>query len=128
MGVSEEQLRRFLETELGSEVVSEEDEDLARIEAERLMELGHVEYEQSHYDAAFGCYESALKVYEFHQDRAGIDKALGSLANIYQARGQRELAIETYERALEISRNWKQAVGRTAFGPPWKRPGSAGAT
>jgi tetratricopeptide (TPR) repeat protein len=83
---------------------SAEDAELARLEAERLVELGHVEARLLHFDEALRCYERALELFRTHSDRNGEGKALGSLGNIHLCRSQHDAAIQRYMDACVIFR------------------------
>jgi tetratricopeptide (TPR) repeat protein/predicted ATPase/serine/threonine protein kinase len=81
-----------------------EDREFALLEAERLVELGKIEFAESKYAEAEQCYRKALAIFQKHSDRAGQGVVLGNLGNIYKAQGQHDRAVEHYTQALDIAR------------------------
>jgi tetratricopeptide (TPR) repeat protein len=88
----------------GGESVRSEESQLVLVEAERLRELGNIEYEQSNFDEAKRCYEGALDLFRTHGDRSGEGIVLGKLGSICRTWSQHERAIDLYTQALDIHR------------------------
>jgi tetratricopeptide (TPR) repeat protein/serine/threonine protein kinase/predicted ATPase len=76
--------------------------DLKILEAERMVELGNLELEQSHHDEALHLYQKALSFFEEHGDRSGEGIARGQLGTVYQAQGELDRAIECFTQAIAI--------------------------
>jgi tetratricopeptide (TPR) repeat protein len=85
-------------------VALSEEREIALLEAERFLALGHVELEQSRYTESRKCYETALDICRTHANRAGEGQALGLLGNIYQTLGQYDQAIAHYTQSIAIAR------------------------
>jgi tetratricopeptide (TPR) repeat protein len=97
---------RGLETVLGSgpPEASDEDPEVALIEAEQLMELGNLDLEQSHHDEALRRYQEALAIFEKHGDRSGEGRTQGHIGTVYQAQGAHERALAFFTSAVTIAR------------------------
>ena len=67
--------------------VFEEERELGLLEAERLTELGRIEFDQSRYGEAQRCFEAALETFGRHGNRAGEGQALGNLGIVFQSQG-----------------------------------------
>ena len=83
---------------------SDESRAFALLEAERLMELGHIERAESKYIAAERCFLSALEIFQEHGDRAGEGAALGQRGVIYERKGELTQSIDHFTQALDIAR------------------------
>ena len=88
----------------GPEEDSGEERELALVKAERLTELGSIEYAQGNYDKALRCYQRALDIAREFGNKRGEGINLGRLGDVYQAQGQFERAIELYTQAIDIAR------------------------
>ena len=95
-------LRSLLETSPQLEW-SDEQRELALLEAERLLELGNIERAQSRLTDALDCYQSAHKIFQGLSNRSGEGRALGHLGTIHWDLGRFDQAIHHYERALTIA-------------------------
>ena len=87
-----------------NEDTDEEERELALIKAERLMELGWIEFEEAHYDKALVCLQDALAHFKSHGSRAGEGSAFGNLGAVYQNQGKFDQALAHYNQALAIHR------------------------
>jgi uncharacterized protein HemY len=76
-----------------TEDITEEERELALIEAERLLVLGRIEWEEGRYAEATNCFERALLNFRSLKHQIGITQALGHLGNNHHAQGQNERAI-----------------------------------
>lgn len=88
----------------GPEEDSGEERELALVKAERLTELGSIEYAQGNYDKALRCFQGALEIAREIGDKRSQGINLGKLGNVYYSQGQYERAIELYTQALDIAR------------------------
>ena len=70
--------------------------EIALFRAEKLNELGNVEWSQSHYSEAQKCYQEALHIFRAHGDRSGECKALGALGTAFQRQGLFDQAIDCH--------------------------------
>ena len=87
------------------EDIDDDDErDLAILEAERLIELGRIEWDESRYAEAITCFEGALKNFRDHDHAVGVTQALGHLGNAHHAQGQPEQAEQYFHEAIQIAR------------------------
>jgi tetratricopeptide (TPR) repeat protein len=91
-------------TEAGSASDSAEDRELGLVEAERLLELGHIERAEGEYPEAEHCYLSALEFFQKHGDRAGEGEAIRSLGGIHQRKGELDRATELLTQSIDIAR------------------------
>ena len=80
-----------------------EERELVLLEAERLQQLGNIEFEQGAYVDAIECYRTALGIFRKFGDRVGEGKLLGNLATVEQACGNTDGAIAHYTEAREIA-------------------------
>jgi tetratricopeptide (TPR) repeat protein/serine/threonine protein kinase len=101
-----EKALRGLETVLGSGPpdAPDEEQDLPLLEAERLLELGNLDFEQSHHDEALRRYQEALAIFEKHGDRSGEGRTQGHIGTVYQAQGAHERALAFFTSAVTIAR------------------------
>jgi tetratricopeptide (TPR) repeat protein/serine/threonine protein kinase len=74
------------------------------IEAERLVELGRIEFTQSDLPKAEAYLESAVKLFKLHDDQAGVGLASGILGEVYRSQGRMALALETVIQAISTLR------------------------
>jgi tetratricopeptide (TPR) repeat protein len=109
VGVDSEvtQAIRDLKAVLGDcahEDAPDEERELALVEAERLLELGNLDFEQSHHDEALRRYQEALAIFEKHGDRSGEGRTQGHIGTVYQAQGAHERALAFFTSAVTIAR------------------------
>ena len=83
----------------------ETERELALFRAEKLNELGNVEWSQSHYSEAQKCYQEALNIFRAHGDRSGECKALGALGTAFQRQGLLDQAIECHTASIAIAQD-----------------------
>ncbi len=88
----------------GSLGTSDEQRELALVEAERLIELGHVERTQSNYVEAKECFHGAIDLFRQHGALAGEGRAMGSLGTVYRMLGQNEQATQAMTQAIDIAK------------------------
>ena len=88
----------------GPEEDSDEDLDLALLEAERLIALGQIERDQTSHDKALRCFGKALDIFRSHGDRLGEARALGALGGVYRNQGKYERATDLLTQATYIYR------------------------
>jgi tetratricopeptide (TPR) repeat protein len=74
------------------------------LEGQRLLELGHIEREQSNTDAAMECFNKALALFQQVAYRKGESEAAGGIGNVYQHLGEYPQAIAYYQQALTTAR------------------------
>ena len=77
--------------------VWESDEDLL-IEAERLIEEGHLEKDQSFFEKALGCYARALEIYRNQKNHNGMAEANRGIGMVHQQQARYDLAMHSYGR------------------------------
>ena len=70
------------------EDIDDEEREIALLEAERLVELGRIEWDESRYAEAIACFEGALESFRDHDHSVGVTQALGHLGNAHHAQGQ----------------------------------------
>ena len=83
--------------------MTEEEREIALLEAERLIELGRIEWDESRYAEAITCFEGALLSFRAHDEQIGITRALGHLGNAHHAQGQLEQAKALFHEAIAIA-------------------------
>ena len=81
-----------------------EEKELAILEAERLLELGHIECAKANAEEALKYHRAALDIYRKQRNRAGEGKTLNGLGLVYQGLGKNHEALEHFGLALEIHR------------------------
>jgi tetratricopeptide (TPR) repeat protein len=83
---------------------TEEERELESTQAERLMELGRVEFFGDKYEEAIRWFQEALGIYRQIGDRLGEGKAVNLVGTVRQTLGQIDSAIECFVHALAIYR------------------------
>ena len=81
-----------------------EQQELALLEAARLMELGDIEREEGRYDDALRCYRRALDIFRVHENQTGQGRALNGIAVVHEVQGHLAQAIVHYNQAIAIAR------------------------
>jgi len=74
------------------------------VEAERLLELGRIEWEQSSYDDALNCYQRALEIFQLQGHRRGEGLALLNLGLVHKTLGRHKQALSSLHEALHTFR------------------------
>ncbi|MBD2577387.1 CHAT domain-containing tetratricopeptide repeat protein [Oscillatoria sp. FACHB-1406] len=82
-------------------------------EPDRLLQQGFVQSQQGQWDAAVASWQSALQGYRNARNQDGEARALGSLANAFQALGRYADAIASANAARQL---WQQLQNRTEEG------------
>jgi len=80
----------------------DENRELAILEADRLMELGNIEYEVSSFNVAQSHFMKAHEIYASHKYEPGTGKSLAGLGIVCLKTGQYEQGIDLFNRALAI--------------------------
>lgn len=78
--------------------------EMALLEAERLIELGRIEWAENQIGACIDCFQEALQIYRTVGDRNGEGIALGRLGEGYRVQGQIQEAIQCLREASAIAR------------------------
>jgi len=73
-------------------------------EAVALGHLGQIRERQGRYDDAIESYETAVRITEAEGDRWNAQNFLRDLGDCYALLGLDELAVQRFERALELAR------------------------
>jgi tetratricopeptide (TPR) repeat protein len=81
-----------------------EDETLAILEADGLVELGNLDFQHSRYESADRNYHSALDIFRRFRHRKGEGNVLGQIGLIYGAQGNLTGAMTQFEAALVVHR------------------------
>ena len=81
-----------------------EDEEWELLEADRLMELGHIEIAESNYDQALEAYQQALHIYQRLQSQKGGAEVRKGIGLVHYRQGSYSCALEQFEQALSIAR------------------------
>jgi tetratricopeptide (TPR) repeat protein/CHAT domain-containing protein len=68
--------------------------------ADRLLKIAKIEYEQGNDEAAIGFYAEAASKLELSRDKQGIGYAMHNIANIYYSQGDYAQALNYYRRCL----------------------------
>ena len=84
--------------------MSEEERELSRLKAERLLELGRIEADESRYPEANRCFREALEISQSIGDGTGVGRVLGHLGLICRVQGDNAQALVYYNQALEVAR------------------------
>lgn len=90
-----------------------------RIEAEAYFLIGQIYLEQSNYDDALAQYHKSLRLFETQKNKNGITKVLLSIGSLYTGFGKNKEALNTYNKALQISKqnnNLKQELALRGIG------------
>ena len=85
-----------------SEAISDDDREIQLLEAERLMELGIFERERGRSNEAERCFRQALSTFQFHGNRIGEGRALGSIGLTFYQRGEVKGVEDLYRRSIQI--------------------------
>ena len=85
-----------------SEAISDDDREIQLLEAERLMELGIIERERGRSNEAERCFRQALSSFQFHGNRIGEGRALGSIGLTFYQRGEVKGVEDLYRRSIQI--------------------------
>ena len=67
----------------GAMAEQEQEQERERREAERLLELGRIEYAQSRHQEALNCYVRTLEIFREHCHLPGEGRVLGNLGMLY---------------------------------------------
>lgn len=74
------------------------------IKAEAYFLKGQIYLEQSNYDDALAQYHKSLRLFETQKNKNGITKVLLSIGSLYTGFGKNKEALNTYNKALQISK------------------------
>jgi tetratricopeptide (TPR) repeat protein/predicted ATPase/serine/threonine protein kinase len=85
-------------------VKNADEEVLAILEGDRLVELGSIQVEESTYEEALKSYWAALEIYHHHGHREGLGEAHRGLGHAYSHQASLDKALEHYQLALDIHR------------------------
>ena len=77
-----------------------ESPELALLEADRVVQLGLIEYEQANYEKAEACYRTALGVYDGAENAKGQGVVLAALGVLFRDQGRLEDAHEYLHQAI----------------------------
>lgn len=83
------------------------------IQANTYFSIGQVYLEESNYTKALATFHQSLQLFESTKDKNGIIKVLLSMGSLYTGLGKNKEALDTYNRALKISKeasNFKQDI------------------
>ncbi len=89
------------------------------IEAEAYFLKGQIYLEQSNYDDALAQFHKSLQLFETQKNKNGITKVLLSIGSLYTGFGKNKEALNTYNKALQISKqnnNLKQELALRGIG------------
>ena len=101
--------------ELGQANEKDEEQALAILEGERLLELGSIDYQQSNYDAAKAHFTSSLGVFRSSGHRTGEAQAIGNLGLVALRLGNNGESIALFRQALTLARELGNAVSEGSF-------------
>ena len=81
--------------------------DIQRSDADRLLELGFQQHENSEFQAALQSFQQALEIYQTLGDRLRETETLLQLGTVYFSMGQSRQAIDLLQNSLAVA----QAIG-----------------
>ncbi|MEO7309353.1 MAG: sensor histidine kinase [Chitinophagaceae bacterium] len=82
--------------------------NLALIEAEACIYLGHIYYANQIYHRAFGSYLTARKIYEANPDKGDVTELILAIARTQYHRGNYRLAVSNFVDGLQLARKQNQ--------------------